>query len=505
MNNKHTAMKKRIFPDTFYNPISISGGVLATISFAIILFLTLIEIISEKSPAYIGIVSYVITPIFLVVGLLIIPIGYFREKKRIKKGMPASRMTLLIDMNNQSHRRTVIFFGLTTLILALFTAYGSYRTFEWTESVPFCGTTCHSVMEPEYTAYQNSPHARVKCVECHVGAGAGWYVRSKLSGAYQVYAVLANVYPKPIPTPIKNLRPAQETCEQCHWPSHFSGEKKYVNTYFKSDEQNTRWTLGLLMKIGGGTAGRIPTSGIHWSMSISNEISYVASDSQRQVIPWVKIRNKATGEETEYLSTENTQPTEELKKLENRRMDCIDCHNRPSHIYRPPIRIVDQSLALGTISTELPNIRTACVQTLQQQFTSTQAAMDSIPLMMEQYYRDQYPSVYEQKKDLITQASNELKIQFGKNIFPFMQVSWRAYPNNIGHMTNIGCFRCHDGKHVSSKGKVITKDCNTCHTILYQGTDPVPSSLSVQGLAFQHPEDIGDAWKETNCVECHGN
>ncbi len=98
-------------------------------------------------------------------------------------------------------------------------------------------------MEPEHTAYQNSPHARVKCVDCHVGSGAGWYVRSKLSGAYQVYAVLANVYPRPIPTPIKNLRPARETCEQCHWPSHFSGQKEVINTYFKSDEQNTRWTI----------------------------------------------------------------------------------------------------------------------------------------------------------------------------------------------------------------------------------------------------------------------
>lgn len=497
--------KRRIFPGSFYNPISLFGAVIATASFVTIIFLTIIELIQIKSPAYIGIVSYIIVPIFLIFGLLLIPIGYIREKKRKKRGMPASRMAFTVDLNDSEHRRAVTFFGTVTIILLLFTAYGSYRTFEWTESVEFCGTTCHEVMKPEHTAYQNSPHARVKCVECHVGSGAGWYVRSKLSGAYQVYAVIANVFPKPIPTPIKNLRPAQETCEQCHWPSHFSGEKKYVNTYFKSDETNTRWTLGLLMKIGGGTSGRIPTSGIHWSMSISNEISYISTDSMRQVIPWIKSKNKKTGEETEYFSTEATIPAEQLHNFPVNKMDCIDCHNRPSHIYRPPVRIVDASMALGNISTELPNVRTASVQAISVDYSTTQNALDSIPLLMQNYYRENYPQILIDKKALIDRAAEELNTQFQKNMFPEMRVKWKAYPNNIGHMTSLGCFRCHDGKHVSKTGKVISKDCNSCHTLLYQGTDPQPTSLSVQGLSFQHPEDIGDAWKETNCTECHGN
>lgn len=495
--------KKRVFPSSFYNLITISGAALATVSFGTILFLTLVELLSEKSPAYIGIVSYIIVPVILVIGLLIMPFGYLREKKRLKKGIPASRIVFTFDLNETRHRRALLVFGTTTLILLLFTAYGSYRTFEWTESVEFCGTTCHSVMEPEHTAYQNSPHARVKCVECHVGAGAGWYVRSKLSGAYQVYSVIVKAYSKPIPTPIHNLRPAQETCEQCHWPSHFSGEKKYVNTYFKSDEQNTRWTLGLLMKIGSGTSGRIPTSGIHWSMSITNEITYGATDNQRQVIPWVKSRNKKTGEVTEYVSTEISEPLEEIKKMENRRMDCIDCHNRPSHIYRPPVRIVDQSLASNNISTELPNVRTASIQAIMEPYQTTASAMDSIPILMENYYKEKYPSVFAAKHSLIVQGSEELKMQFQKNIFPYMKVNWKAYPNNIGHMTTLGCFRCHDEKHVSKTGKVISKDCNICHTLLYQGTEPVPTTLNASGLEFKHPEDIGDAWKETNCIECH--
>ncbi len=493
----------RRFPDVVYNPLSIIGAALASVSFATILFLTAVDLIQQNPPAYIGIISYVILPVPLIIGLALIPVGIMREKNRIRRGLPASRMSFTLDLNVPRQRKAATLFSAATVIFLLFTAYGSYRTFEWTESVEFCGTTCHSVMEPEHTAYLNSPHARVKCVDCHVGSGADWYLRSKLSGAYQVYAVATNNFPRPIPTPIRNLRPAQETCEQCHWPSHFSGEKKVVNTYFKSDTLNSRWTIALLMKTGGGSADRTPTSGIHWHMNIANEVTYVATDSQRQNIPWVKIRNRSTGEENEYLSSNATQSAEDLKKLPSNKMDCIDCHNRPSHVYRPPVRIVDQSLALGRISTELPNIRTASIQSLIEPYTTKQAAMDSIPLLMKKFYAEQYPEVAEQKSNLIASAAEELKSQFSRNFFPQMKVNWKTYPDNIGHMTDLGCFRCHDGKHVSASGKVISKDCNSCHTILYQGTNPAPTSLAIGGLEFQHPEDVGDLWKETNCKECH--
>jgi nitrate/TMAO reductase-like tetraheme cytochrome c subunit len=494
---------KRRFPDSFYNPVTIAGAALALASFVTIVFLTFVDLLQTDSPAYIGIISYVALPVPLVIGLLLIPLGVLREKRRIRRGLAKSSMHFSLDLNSSRHRRLLTEFSVITVILLLFTAYGSYRSFEWTESTEFCGKTCHSVMSPEFTAYENSPHARVKCVECHVGAGAGWYVKSKLSGAYQVYAVMANVYPRPIPTPIRNLRPAQETCEQCHWPSHFSGEKKFVNTYFKGDSANTRWTIALLMKIGGGSPDRTPAGGIHWHMNIANEITYVATDTQRQVIPWVKFKNKQTGAEVEYVSTDAAVSADSLRKLETHRVDCIDCHNRPSHIYRPPVRIVDVSMALGHISTELPKVKPAAIQALVQPYTSTRAAMDSIPLFMNQYYTENYPEVAANKKELIAQASEELKTQYQRNFFPQMKVSWRSYPNDIGHQTSLGCFRCHDGKHVSSTGKIISKNCNSCHTILYQGSDPVPTTMNAGGLEFQHPEDIGDAWKETNCSDCH--
>jgi len=496
-------MAKRRLPDVLYNPISVGGAALAAASFLTILFLTCVEILQEHSPAYIGIISYVALPVPLVLGLVLVAVGVWREHRRIRKGLPASTLRFHVDLGDTRQRRAVTLFGTITGIFLLFTAYGSYRAFEWTESVEFCGSTCHPVMQPEQTAYRDSPHARVKCVDCHVGPGAGWYVRSKLSGAYQVYAVAANIYPRPIPTPIKNLRPAQQTCEQCHWPSHFSGQKAVVNTYFRSDTLNTRWTLALLMKIGGGSSPRGPESGIHWHMNIDNEITYAAVDTPRQIIPWVRARNRRTGDMAEYRSSEISLSESELDSLAKNRMDCIDCHNRPSHIYRPPVRIVDQSMTFGRISTELPEARSAAIQALVAPYSSTEAAMDSIPKMMASFYQEKYPSVAEQKKQLIASASEELQEQYRKNFFPTMGVSWKVYPNNIGHMTDLGCFRCHDGKHTSSTGKVISKDCNSCHTILYQGTDPVPVTLNAAGLPFQHPVDIGDAWKDTNCKECH--
>jgi nitrate/TMAO reductase-like tetraheme cytochrome c subunit len=496
-------MSRRL-PDSFYNPVSIVGLFLASVSFVTIVFLTLVDVFQANPPAYIGIISYVVLPMPLVLGLVLATFGVLREKHRQKKGMPASRLVYTLDLNSPRHRFAMAAIGTTLTIFLLFTAYGSYRSFEWTESVSFCGTTCHSVMEPEYTAYQGSPHARVKCVECHVGSGAGWYVKSKLAGAYQVYAVLSNNYPRPIPTPISNLRPAQETCEQCHWPSHFSGEKKVVNTYFRSDSANTRWTVALLMKIGGGSGTHGPSGGIHWHMNIQNEITYVATDSLRQVIPWVRSKNRNTGEEKIFVAQDAPPTPEQLSTLPHSRMDCIDCHNRPAHVYRPPVRMIDRSMSIGSISPSIPWIRTIAVNALVQQYSTSAAASDSIPRVMLASYEEKMGRLPDTLRPLFASAAQEAVAQYRSNFFPTMNVSWKAYPNNIGHMTDLGCFRCHDGNHATADGKVIPKDCNTCHTLMYQGHDPVPTTLNPTGLEFQHPdESIGDAWKTTNCKECH--
>src|SRR5262249_20574069 len=263
---------------------------------------------------------------------------------------------------------------------------------EYTESVEFCGRLCHTVMNPEYTAYQQSPHARVACVDCHVGAGAGWYVRSKLSGAYQLYSVTFHKYPKPIPTPVENLRPAQETCETCHWPKKFWGAQLKVFTHYGSDEKNTPRQIRMLIKTGGGDPANGQPSGIHWHMNIGNEITYVSTDRQRQVIPWVQAKDKNTGRVTVYSVKDANQS--EIAKGIKRRMDCVDCHNRPTHIYVPPDRSVDNSLSSGRIDSSLPSIKQQAVAVLTTTYDSTEQAKKSIGAELQKFYQEKFPDIW---------------------------------------------------------------------------------------------------------------
>ncbi|HSE43681.1 MAG TPA: cytochrome c3 family protein, partial [Acidobacteriota bacterium] len=357
-------------------------------------------------------------------------------------------------------------------------------------------TTCHTVMKPEFTAYQNSPHARVTCTQCHIGSGADWFVRSKLSGSYQVYAALAKKYPRPIPTPIKNLRPAQETCEQCHWPKKFFGAVERVNHHYLSDEQNSQWTIRLLMRIGGGNPTQGPTGGIHWHMNVANKIEYVHTDFERQNIPWIRLTNPQ-GKVTTYQSTESPISEADLAKAQKRTMDCLDCHNRPSHIFYPPARSVNIAMSTGRLDPSLPFIKLNAVDVLATEYKSSSEGIKKIEASLLEKYKD-YPD-----KNKVNHAIKEVQRIYSQNFFPEMKADWRTYPNHVGHTMYAGCYRCHDGKHQSSDGKVITHNCNACHTIIAQGSGEAAQTISPGGLEFQHPVDIGDVWKEMNCAECH--
>lgn len=490
-------------PKVFYNPVSIAGGSIAVISFGLILFLMILEWLTAQHKPYVGIIAFVILPVFLLIGIVVFFYGAIRERRRIQKGLSKEFQMPVIDLNDDRQRRAVLFFSTAGVLLLLFSAFGSFKAYEYTDSDAFCGELCHKIMSPEYTAYQTSPHSRVGCVKCHIGPGADWFVRSKLSGAYQVYATMFNKYPKPIPTPIENLRPAQETCEQCHWPKHFFSEKQIVNNYYETDEKNTRWNLYLLMKIGGGNIEAGPTSGIHWHMNIKNKVYYYALDFERQVIPYIEVE-RMDGTKTVYKSKEIKISDEQLKNATKRRMDCIDCHNRPTHIYHPPARSVNHVISLGWINRKLPYIKSIAVQALEQDYTSSKVALDSIHHFIDEFYSANYPEIYKSMKSDIDKAILEIQKIYQRNYFPEMKVNWKNHFDNIGHMYYLGCFRCHDGKHVNDEGKVLTKDCNSCHIILSQSFENEPVRLSLEGLEYKHPIDIGNDWKEVNCSECHG-
>ncbi len=494
-------MEKKL-PSLYYNWISIIGTAIAIVNLSIIAFLFAFDLVRSHASPYFGIITYMILPVGVIIGLIFIPVGMLRERRQRLTEVKPLMASLTIDFTNHHHRNAFIGFLVLTAFFLIGTAVGSYQAYHYTETVDFCGRVCHTIMEPQYTTYQNSPHARVTCTDCHVGEGASWYVKSKMSGAYQVYAAVANVYPRPIPTPIENLRPARETCEQCHWPEKFYGKREKEIHRYMADEENTRWTYDLLINIGGRKYPGAQHSGIHWH--IANDVEYIARDSARQDIPWVRVTYEDGSQET-YNSMWEPLPDSVMAASEKRTMTCIDCHNRPTHIFRTPIDLVDEAIDAGDISPQLPYIKQRAVYALRNEYSQEDSALLAIEQQIRTFYQDNYPAVTDTLRAEINQAVSTLKTAYSENFFPGMKVRWDTHYDNIGHSKFLGCYRCHNGNMANDAGETITHDCNACHTIIEQGAEGNLqfATNNVRGLEFQHPMDIGEAWRSMACSECH--
>jgi nitrate/TMAO reductase-like tetraheme cytochrome c subunit len=479
------------------DPISLAGVALAIVSLANICLFVIIDQIALKPSPYVGILAYMVSPAFLVLGLLLMLVGVLWERR--KKVAPTAFYPR-IDLNDPTQRSAVISFMSFLIVFVIVSIAGSYKAYEFTESVSFCGQLCHTVMSPEYTAYQLSPHARVACAECHVGAGATWFVKSKLSGSRQVFATIFHTFPEPIPTPVKNLRPAQETCEQCHWPKKFYGGQLKVFNHYSNDEKNTLRQIRMLINTGGGDPATGAPEGIHWHMNIGNKIDYVASDEKRQVIPYIHVED-LQGRVTEYYAKDSTLSKDQIARAPRHHMDCIDCHNRPTHIYVPPDQSVDQSLWAHRLDASLPFIKQQAVTVLAASYPTNGAAMQAIASGLQDFYEKKYPDLAKSKQLEIRNAVAEVQEIFKRTTFPEMKVNWQTHPNNLGHYYYPGCFRCHDGQHVSSDGRVISRDCNQCHTLMSE-TEGTTSPAVPTPATFQHPVDIGDL-TQVNCADCH--
>lgn len=493
-------------PQSLRNWISIIGASIALLNIVFIVFLLLISFIFDIGSSYIGLFIYIVLPFFMITGLLLIPIGMYVTKRRLKKQDKSIKLTdwPIIDFNNHGTRNATIIFSIGTILLLIFSAVGSYEAFHYTESVEFCGKLCHTVMEPEYVAYQGSSHERVACVECHVGNGADWYVKSKMSGLYQVYSVLAKKYPTPIPTPIHNLRPAQQTCEQCHWPEKFYDRKLRVKKSYLADEENTEWNIHMQMKTSAQHSALGIAEGIHWHINPEVKIEYISSDDKRGEISWVKYTNLRTGETTIYEDSAIKLSETQMDSLETRKMDCLDCHNRPSHNYKVPQNFIDEYLVSGAISKNLPDIKSVAMTVFTEDYPTKDSAFVAIKTQVNEYYEMMYPEILESKKQDIENAIASIQDGYSKNFFPEMKVKWSEYPNHLGHIETNGCFRCHNDKHTSSTGKVISRDCNLCHDITAQGTaENMEISNITAPLEFKHPIEINEAWRVELCSTCH--
>ena len=492
-------------PPSTKNWLTIIGSIISGINLVLIILLFIISTIFDQGSTNLGLFIYIILPGFLILGLLMIPIGMYRERRRLRSsGIHEDGKLPRIDLNDPRHRNAFIIFTITTIIVLFLSTLGSFEAYHMTESVEFCGTLCHQVMEPEHTAYQNSPHANVPCVECHVGSGASWYVKSKISGLHQVYAVLTNTYPTPIETPLHDLRPARETCEKCHWPKKFYARTLSTNKYFLADSLNTEWDIMLQMKTGPEYSGLGFKEGIHWHINPDVNIEYISENDKRENIKYVRYTNKSTGEVTVYRNSDNPISDSLLAVSTTRSMDCIDCHNRPSHNYNSPAVYINKAMLSGAVSKNIPFIKKAAMDILKETFSDKDTAYIKIDESIKNFYKSDYSDYYSKNNDLINKSIAAVQAAYSQNTFPKMKVSYDFYPEHIGHLESDGCFRCHNGAFKADNGRTITRDCNLCHSIVGQGKQGMMEYTSIkENLEFRHPVDIGTDWKETNCAECH--
>ncbi len=458
------------------NAISLAGVILVTSATVFWIFWLPESLAGTVRNPYLGILGFLVLPAVFLLGLGLIPIGIYL-RFRSEKGRGAYPTDFPpVNLRNPDFRRLVWFVVLATLANIVIAAQASYSAVNYMDGVTFCGRTCHTVMQPEYAAYQNSPHSRVECVKCHIGPGASWFVRSKLSGVYQVFAVTFNTYDRPIPTPVRNLRPARETCETCHWPDKFEQDRLRILENFGDDEHNTVTKTVLVMRIGGGRRG----PGIHARhLGPGIVVRYKPGDESRQKIPWIEY-SSGNGQVTAYESPD-VKPAL-LQGLPVRVMDCMDCHNRPTHTFELPERAVDEAMSTGQIARDLPYVKKQSVAILRASYPSNQAATSAIPAALGRFYRESYPDVFAKRRADIARSAAAVAAIYNRNVFPDMRVTWGTYPNNLGHMDFVGCFRCHDDQHKSKDGKAVPQDCTVCHQILAMD-DPAPKILVDLGLA----------------------
>jgi nitrate/TMAO reductase-like tetraheme cytochrome c subunit len=451
---------------------------------------------SHGESAYEGLVTYILLPGFFTASLAFTGIGmYLKWRTTRKHGFQYG----LLPGSTPKRRYMALALGAAiTAGWMLLSLFGTYKAYQYTDSTGFCGLACHQVMEPEYTAYKQSIHARVSCVECHIGPGADWFVKAKITGMRQLWAVAVNSYKTPIKTPLHDLRPAQDTCEHCHWPGRFSGSVERVITHYAKDDENTPTRYNLLMKVGGGHAGRGQVGGAHWHVSGDWTVRYLPLDEKRQDIPYIRVTYK-DGRIEEFATPEFDRSG--LVESQLRTMDCLDCHNRPSHVFKSADRALNEAMDQGAISPALPAIKKAAMGLLEAPYKTKAEAFAAIDAGLDAYAKER--KLTNEQQALLAKARDPMKQIYGTNFFPEHGVDYRAFVNNLGHYEFKGCERCHDGKHQMAQGqKTISHECNNCHLIIGQasGVEEVKAP-GYKVCTFEHPDDPVSLKK--TCSSCH--
>jgi nitrate/TMAO reductase-like tetraheme cytochrome c subunit len=367
---------------------------------------------------------------------------------------------------------------------------GSMELANYTESTPFC-TSCHT-MDPEKVVYQTSPHQKVDCGTCHIGPGAVPAVQAKIAAVRYLYTYPLNLYERPIPSPVKSMRPVEVVCEQCHWPQKFYSDRLVQIDRFAEDESNTQSVIYLLLRTSGGSQREGLGKGIHWH--IEAHVRYRAADSRLQDVPWVQVEEN--GVTKEYIASNTQLPQAEIEALPVREMDCLDCHNRATHVFQTPADAIDQAMATGQLDSNLPYLKREGVKLLEPFYASQDAAADIIARDLTAFYTSQYPATDPKAVEVAAKGLGALYRQIK---FPDMKTDWTSHPNNIGHKDYPGCFRCHDGQHFDAQKESIRLECNICHNIPQASKQGEPVPLISPAKTIPEP----DSHKDTNWIALH--
>lgn len=453
------------------NWVSKLGVALTTSSFVIFLIAQLAMFMGELTNALLRLIVYLLFPSLFIIGLLLIPIGWHIYKKdtgkTIRELLNERFKPVDIEAGFSCSKvfRTIL---ILTAINILFLGSASVRMLHFMDEPYFCGTACHSVMNPEWTTYRISPHARVKCVECHVGEGTGALIDSKLNGVWQMISVTFNLYEQPIPTPVHQLRPARETCEKCHWPDKFYGNRLKTIVNFERDSLSTANYTTLSLKIDSGKNGQ--QTGIHWHVAEENEIRYASVDDKREKMLWVEMR-QPDGDFKRYTNKNYQQESYDGKDA--RILDCVDCHNRATHIYENPQKALNERINSGLLDRSLPYLNREVLHAIIKNYPNKNTAISGIANHLRSYYKRNYPELAAENIAVIDSCVNSLQDIYNRNIHPLMNISWGSYPIHIGHDGDGGCFRCHNSKLVDEDDKNISYNCVLCHSIpAYESSEP---------------------------------
>jgi len=455
------------------NPISLIGGAITSASAMTLIGFWVVAVVGHggSNNPYLGIIFDLCLPAIFMFGLALIPLGIWLRHRHLKASGQLPSTFPKIDLADPIFRRGIDFVIAATFINFIIVGTASYRGVAYMDTTSFCGQTCH-VMKPEFNAYHFAAHAGVACTDCHVAPGVPGYVHAKVNGTKQLLMVVLHNYPQPIMADGK-VPAARDTCVNCHNPARLSTDKLLVSTTYGDDEKNSVTRSLALIHIGGKNQfGQL--SGIHGAHL--GHIEYVSTDSTNQTIPWVSKTND-DGSVTEFNSTDPKVATSGQRHV----MDCIDCHNRAAHSFETPEEALNKDMALGAPSASLPFAHKRGLALIKAHYTSEGEANGKITSGFEDFYRSQYPLVWDSQRTQIDQGAKVLAAIYSRNVFPFMKVGWGTHPNNLGHNDYPGCFRCHDGNHNTKAGKSITNDCSMCHNLLAVD-EPNPKLLSEIGM-----------------------